>query len=1305
NINSIPIHAYVLDPFGTGVIDNQFTSSKDFYLCPGTGNDRIQWVEGQTKAKNDIANAAAVLTDNKLFFAGDRTSNNGDAQIGFWFYLNGTKPRVLTTSPNVGGDFDPAHAPGDLLIIANFTGGGRNGTITVLKWVLGTAESGDGFRDVPGTNNRLDTVLIQGQVAENNDQTYPIPTGWSFIASTYETNEFYEGYIDLSQLNLPSLCFSSFLLEARSSQEITASLDDFAGGSFNARPQPPTVQGAERCGSGSLTLNATCSGSTVRWYAAASGGSPIATGSQFNTGVINSTTTYYASCYNSQLNCESDRVPVTATINNPPTASDSHVDVSCNGGSDGSVTITFSGGTGPYQIDFNGGGFAAQTSPKTYSGLAPGTYTWVVKDSKECTTSGSETVDQPTAVTASDSHVDVSCNGGSDGSVTINFSGGTPPYEVNFNGGGFAAQTSPKTYSSLAAGSYTWVVKDSKGCSTSGSETVGQPTAVTASDSHVDVSCNGGSDGSVTINFSGGTPPYEVNFNGGGFAAQTSPKTYSSLAAGSYSWVVRDSKGCSTSGSETVGQPTAVTASDSHTDASCSGNNDGSVTINFSGGTPPYEVDFNGGGFAAQTSPKTYSSLAAGSYTWVVRDSKGCSTSGSETVGQPSTLTASDSHVDVSCNGGSDGSVTINFSGGTPPYEVNFNGGGFAAQTSPKTYSSLAAGSYSWVVRDSKGCSTSGSETVGQPTAVTASDSHVDVSCNGGSDGSVTINFSGGTPPYEVNFNGGGFAAQTSPKTYSSLAAGSYTWVVRDSKGCSTSGSETVGQPTALTIDCSKTVQPSCFGTADGTIEVTFSGGTAPYKISMNGGAFVDATSPYTFPSLGGGDYTIVVKDANDCTIECKNSLTPPPQILMAEPTVTPESCAGANDGCVTIVVSGGTTPYNLTINGEAMTDEGDGVTFTKCGLAPGTYDIVVTDANQCIETSAEVQVPPGDPCGGPHCTYTQGQYGSYNGMACLPDGSSVLAGVIMYNALNAEPNKYKDFGSATKYFRLYLSDVTGGSGANIYKMLPGGGNNCALKGPATYSNLASWGNVPLSTKSQTYGKILNTLLAQTITMYFNLYMDPALGDEIVQDTIITSKQTYCGSGIAMDNTEDTFGFPHDVVVFLNNDADAYDYDNTVSGLFKLANDLLGGASIPVNCNSVAKAVDVYNNAFDGCRIQTGSIPYVSPLQVIASANTGISDATNREVLSETSNIVVRAYPNPYKDRVTFNFVSPVSGRAILEVFSLTGQRLAIVFDGLVKANVTNSVRYNVTGKPAGMLIYRMNIEGRMVRGKIQQIQ
>jgi hypothetical protein len=312
-----------------------------------------------------------------------------------------------------------------------------------------------------------------------------------------------------------------------------------------------------------------------------------------------------------------------------------------------------------------------------------------------------------------------------------------------------------------------------------------------------------------------------------------------------------------------------------------------------------------------------------------------------------------------------------------------------------------------------------------------------------------------------------------------------------------------------------------------------------------------------------------------------------------------------------------------------------------------------------------------------------------------------------MYDALNAEPNKYKDFGSATKYFRLYLSDVTGGATANIYKLLPGGGGACALKGPATYTNGASWANVPLSTKSTTYGKILNTLLAQTITMYFNLYMDPKLGDVTVEDTIITSKQTACGSGIALDGTGQKFGFPHDVVVFLNNSGDAYDYPNTVAGLYKLANDILGGAVIPVNCANVGKAVDVYNNAYDECRIQTGSIPYVDPASIVAAPTTiTTARATSpaRQITMAGNDITVKAYPNPYRDRVTFNFVSPVSGKAQLEIYNIAGQRIAVAFSGLVKAGINNTVNFNAT-RQSGMLIYKLNVDGKSVRGKVQQIQ
>ncbi|PWA04682.1 SprB repeat-containing protein, partial [Flavobacterium laiguense] len=130
---------------------------------------------------------------------------------------------------------------------------------------------------------------------------------------------------------------------------------------------------------------------------------------------------------------------------------------------------------------------------------------------------------------------------------------------------------------------------------------------------------------------------------------------------------------------------------------------------------PGYTVEFNGvGGFVSQTSSKTYSGLVAGTYTWKVRDSKGCEKSGSEIVGQPTALIASDAHTEVTCLGDTDGSVTLTFSGGTAPYMVNFNGGGFATQTSPKTYTGLGAGTYNWTVKDDHGCEQSGSEVIAE---------------------------------------------------------------------------------------------------------------------------------------------------------------------------------------------------------------------------------------------------------------------------------------------------------------------------------------------------------------------------------------------------------------------------------------------------------------------------------------------------------------------------------------------------------------------------------------------------------------
>ena len=296
-----PIYSYQSDPFGSGVVDNQFTNgSKDFMLAADQS-----WVIGQTKAKNDISNGAAVLIGSKLYFAGDRTSNNGDAQIGFWFYLNGT-------GPNVNGHFAPPHVVGDLLILADFTGGGRNALVTVYKWV-GTGGN------VPNTGGTLNTTSLSGTVAENNDRSYPIPIGWTFIHTAYETNEFYEGVVNLADLGLSNFCFASFLLEARSSQSITASLDDFVGGAFGGVPDIPTPGPVARCGAGSVNLTASgCAGGTLKWYATATSTTVLVTGSTYTTPSITQTTSYFVSCTNVN-GCESKRAEVKATINPNPT--------------------------------------------------------------------------------------------------------------------------------------------------------------------------------------------------------------------------------------------------------------------------------------------------------------------------------------------------------------------------------------------------------------------------------------------------------------------------------------------------------------------------------------------------------------------------------------------------------------------------------------------------------------------------------------------------------------------------------------------------------------------------------------------------------------------------------------------------------------------------------------------------------------------------------------------------------------------------------------------------------------------------
>jgi hypothetical protein len=624
-----------------------------------------------------------------------------------------------------------------------------------------------------------------------------------------------------------------------------------------------------------------------------------------------------------------------ATITEPVTLTLSitaQTDVSCNGGSNGSATVAADGGTPQYTYSWN-------TSPMqtgaTATGLAAGTYTVTVTDANSCTGTTSVTINEPaTAVSASiTAQTNVSCNGGVNGSATVAAEGGTPGYTYSWSTS--PAQTGA-TATDLAAGTYTVTVTDNNGCQATVSVTITEPAILTSSiTAQINVSCNGGMDGSATVTADGGTSPYGYIWSNGQIN-----QTAMNLAAGTYTVTVTDSNGCQSTSSATITEPANLTSSiTAQTYVSCNGLSDGSATVTAAGGTPGYTYSWSTS--PAQTDA-TATGLAAGTYTVTVTDSNGCQTTASVTITEPATLTSSIiAQTNVSCNGGSNGSVTVTADGGTPEYTYSWNTN--PAQTGA-TASGLAAGTYTVTVTDSNGCQSTSSVTITEPSALTSSISaQTNVSCNGGANGAATVTADGGTPGYTYSWSTS--PAQTGT-TASGLAAGSYTVTVTDSNGCQTTSSVTITEPLVLTSSISAQTNVSCNGGANGSATVTADGGTAPYEYTWSNGQMTQ-----TATGLSAGSYTVTVTDNNGCHTTSTVIITEPAALMVSMAQIN-VSCNGLSDGSATVTASGGSTPYSYDWEG---TPFGDG-TVTITGLAPDTYMVTVTDNNSC-QTTASVTI------------------------------------------------------------------------------------------------------------------------------------------------------------------------------------------------------------------------------------------------------------------------------------------------------------------------------------------------------------
>ncbi|MEJ7778202.1 MAG: PKD-like domain-containing protein, partial [Daejeonella sp.] len=459
---------------------------------------------------------------------------------------------------------------------------------------------------------------------------------------------------------------------------------------------------------------------------------------------------------------------------------------------------------------------------------------------------------------------------------------GTAPWSITYSDGissftstGITTNSYSFNVSATSTKTYTIVSVTDALCSNSGagSATISQPSApLTATASSINVNCFGIYDGSITFTgVSGGSGSYEYSINGG--VNWETGSSFAGLAPSTYSLQIRDltDPACIlvVNSALVITQPAAALTAGiaSQTNVLCFGASTGSVNTSVSGGTAPYTYLWSNGSATANLS-----NVPAGTYTLNITDANGCAIGIvlSVTITQPgSALNAGLSSANVTCFGGSDGSITItNVSGGSGSYEYSINGG--SGWQSGVVFNNLTAGTYQVLIRDASApaCmfTVNASLTISQPPQLNAAVTSNNVNCFGISDGSITFTgVSGGSGSYEYSINSG--VNWQTGSSFAGLAPSTYSLQIRDlaNPACRLilNSALVITQPSApLSATISSQVNILCFGASTGSVNLAVTGGTAPYTYLWSNG-FTSSN----LTNVPAGSYTVNISDAQGCSL------------------------------------------------------------------------------------------------------------------------------------------------------------------------------------------------------------------------------------------------------------------------------------------------------------------------------------------------------------------------------------------------------------------------------------------------------
>ncbi len=640
--------------------------------------------------------------------------------------------------------------------------------------------------------------------------------------------------------------------------------------------------------------------------------------------------------------------PNVVTISEPPeiVIDATSTEISCFGASDGTISISPSGGTPDYSFNWSGpGGFTA--SSQNIASLEAGPYNLTIIDNNSCikTFNNVATISEPDPITVTFvGQSDLDCNGDSNGSIDIDVAGGVPPYSFSWTNSQGSVVSVDEDPTNLTAETYSLRVLDNTSCEVFYPDAViiTEPEQLTTSLTKTDVTCAGQANGTITVEANGGTPPYEHSrFLAGPY---TTNNIFTGLSNGTYRIYTRDFNSCMTSRTITINKPEAINYEYGISGQNvCNGDSNVTITINnITGGIAPYDFSIDGG--TSYNSSPVFPNLPGGSYPVVVRDANLCEQAIAPlTILEPEPIIISYfDHQDVTtCYDSEEGWITIMGDGGTGNIRYSLNGG---PEEELGEFNNLPGGNYTISLIDEQLCQTDTVVEILRPDQITIE--NVDVNdvtgCPGDNSGEIDSEASGGTGLLEYSIDGINWQATG---LFTNLIAGNYTVRVRDNNGCTEDTTVSVTEPLPVSVQAETTTAANCYGTSTGSVTVEAVDGTPPYTYSLLP-ALLPPQSTGTFSGLPAGDYSVTITDSEGCGPVISNTLTvtEPPELQADSVTIDHITCNGESDGKIAVYLAGGTSPYEYSIDNEVTWESG----YSFTGLGPGTYEVYARDLNGC---------------------------------------------------------------------------------------------------------------------------------------------------------------------------------------------------------------------------------------------------------------------------------------------------------------------------------------------------------------------